>query len=116
MKKKSYGGLVVILFISILAFGCGALCGMYNVGEEFSQELVPFSVSAPVNTVSVINEKDFTPTNISINLTIPKTVVYTTPSKNYTNYTNYTKNTTNSSTGGSNNSYDIASRLNEIRY
>ena len=67
MKKKSYGGLVVILFISILAFGCGALCGMCHIGEEFSQEIVPFSVSTPVDTVSVINEKDFTPTNISIN-------------------------------------------------
>ena len=109
MKKKSYGGLVVILFISILAFGCGALCGMCHIGEEFSQELVPFSVSTPVDTVSVINENDFTPTNISINLTIPKTVVYTTPSKNYTNYT---KNTTNSSSGGgSNDSYDISSQL-----
>lgn len=90
MKKSSYGGIVVILFVSLLAFGCGAVCGMNHIGEDFSREVIPLSVSTPVDVVQVIDEKGFEAEDITIKLYIPKPVVKTNNSTNTTNTTNTT--------------------------
>lgn len=106
MKRKSYGGIVVILFICILAFCCGTIGGMLHIGEDYSKEILPISVSTPVDTVSVIDEQDFTANNITVQLYIPKPVVDTpvnTTPKNYTNKTNTTP--TNNTSYTDNSSY-----------
>ena len=89
MKQNSYGGIVVILFVSILALCCGAICGMNNIGEDFSRQIIPTSVSTPVDVIQVIDEKDFEAKDITIKLYIPKPVVKT----NNTTVTNNTNTT-----------------------
>lgn len=98
MEKSSYGGIVVILFICIIGIGCGAVFGSLHVGEEFSKQIIPTSVSTPVDTVSVIDEKNFVAENISVKLYIPKPVV-----KTPTNVTKNTTNSTNDTTDSSSN-------------
>ena len=95
MKKSSYGGIVVILFVSIFALCCGAFCGMNHIGEDLSKEIIPISVSTPVDIVQAIDEKDFEAENITIKLYIPKPVKKTNNTTNTTNSTNTTSNTTN---------------------
>ena len=92
MKKSSYGGIVVILIVSLLALGCGAVCGMNHIGEDFSRQVIPLSVSTPVDVVQAIDEKGFEAEDITIKLYIPKPVV---KKNNTTNTTNNTSNTTN---------------------
>ncbi|WP_461436331.1 hypothetical protein [Methanosphaera sp.] len=96
MKKSSYGGIVVILFVSILALCCGAICGMNNIGEDFSRQIIPTSVSTPIDIIQVIDEKDFEAKDITIKLYIPKPVVKTNnTTTNNTNTTNTSSNYTN---------------------
>lgn len=105
MKQKSYGGIVVILFICILAFCCGAVGGMFHIGEEFSKEIMPISVSTPIDTVSTIDEQDFEAKNITVQLYVPKPVVQNTTkttTRNYTNTTNKTNTTPSRNTSYNN--------------
>jgi hypothetical protein len=92
MKKSSYGGILVILIVSLLALGCGTICGMNHIGEDFSRQIIPLSVSTPVDVVQVIDENGFEAEDITIKLYIPKPVVQT---KSNNNTTNTTSNTTN---------------------
>jgi hypothetical protein len=95
MKKSSYGGLTVIFIICILAYSLGAICGMCHVGEDFSKEIMPATLSTTTDTISVIDEKNFEAENISVKLYIPKPIVKTTVKNNTTNTTNSSFNKTN---------------------
>lgn len=103
MNQNTLGGLLVILFICIIAFGCGALFGMAHVGEEFSKEIIPTSLTRSSDVVQVIDEGSFEPENITVkfqtqtkvkpvnkttNNTINKTNI-TLDNKTETNTTNY---------------------------
>ncbi|RAP44516.1 MAG: hypothetical protein BZ135_08310 [Methanosphaera sp. rholeuAM6] len=92
MKKSSYGGIVVIFIICVLAICCGTVAGSLHIGEDYSKELIPTSVSTPVDTISIIDEKDFQAKNITVKLYIPKPVVKKPVVKNDTNSTNQTTN------------------------
>ena len=94
MKKSSYGGILVILFVSILALCCGVVCGMNHIGEDFSREIIPISLSTPVDVVQVIDEKGFEAEDITLKLYIPKPVIKTNISNNTTSTTSNTTNIT----------------------
>ncbi|HII08167.1 MAG TPA: hypothetical protein HA355_01090 [Methanosphaera sp.] len=96
MKQNSYGGILVILLISLCALGCGAFCGSYHIGEEFSKQVLPSSMVTPVDVIGVIDEKGFEAANITIELYIPKPVTKTKTVTNTTNSSNVTINITNS--------------------
>lgn len=71
---------------------------MNNIGEDFSKQIIPTSVIMPVDTISVIDENNFAPDNITLKLSIPKKTVNTINTSNISkNYTNTTvTNITNS--------------------
>lgn len=95
MKQDSYGGILVILLVSLAALCCGAFCGSHHIGEDFSKQVIPLSLSTPVDVVHVIDEKGFEAENITISLYIPKPVIKKNTS-NVTNSSNVTINLTNS--------------------
>lgn len=69
---------------------------MNNIGEDFSRQIIPTSVSTPVDVIQVIDEKDFEAKDITIKLYIPKQVVKTNnTTTNNTNTTNTSSNYTN---------------------
>lgn len=95
MKRKSYGGLVVILLVSIIAFGFGAVFGAAHIGEEFSKEILPTSLTTSSDIVQVIDEKSFEPANITIKFQTQTTV----KKVNKTSY-NYTNRSTDRNSSG----------------
>lgn len=99
MKKKSYGGLLVVLFVCILAFGFGAVFGTAHIGEDLSKEILPTSLTRSSDIVQVIDEKSFEPENITVKFQTQTQVKKVT--KNYTN----TSNSTNYSYKKSYNNY-----------
>lgn len=116
MKKKSTGGIIVVLFVSIIALSCGAFCGMNDIGEEFSKDILPTSLTSTSEYISPINESTFVPATIDSQKFIPKenkvvqpnktdtTVNKTVPTPNNTD--NNKKNSTKKNSSGTNDSED----------
>ena len=98
-KKESTGGILVVLFISIIALSCGIVCGIHNVGGDIDYDIVPSTLATPLKNVETIDESSFVPEKISVNLNIPKeenkVVTNTTTNKTTKNNTNSTNNTNN---------------------
>lgn len=96
MKEKSTGGIIVVLFVSIIALGCGAFCGMNDIGEDFSKDILPTSLTSTSEYISPINESTFVPATIDYQKFIPKEnkVVQTNKTDNNTNKTTTTSNNT----------------------
>ena len=113
MKKSSYGGLVVIFIICLLAICTGIVCGTLHLGEDFSKEVVPTSVSTPVHTISVIDENNFQAENITVSLYVPKPVV---KKKVVKNNTNSSSNQTNSSIDTYNVSHSSSNKNNNYSH
>jgi len=67
---------------------------MNHIGEDFSRQVIPISVSTPIEVIHVIDEKNFEAEDITIKLYIPKPVVKTNSSNNTTNTTSNTTNIT----------------------
>lgn len=89
MKEKSTGGIMVVLFVSIIALSCGALCGMNDIGEDFSKDILPTSLTSTSEHISPINESTFVPATIDSQKFYPKEnkVVQTNKTDNNTNKT-----------------------------
>lgn len=99
MKQNTLGGLVVIFFVCILAFSCGAICGTAHIGEEISKEILPTSLTRSSDILQVIDEKSFEPSNITVKFQTETTV------KPVTKNTTY-KNSSNTSSSNSSKKYD----------
>lgn len=110
MKQNSYGGILVILIISLFALGCGAFCGSHHIGEDFSKQVLPASLVTPADVIGVIDEKGFEADNITIELYIPKPVTKKNTVTNTTNSSNVTINITNSTNYNSSNTSSYSSR------
>lgn len=102
MKEKSYGGLLVVFFVCILALGSGIGLGVAHVGEDLSKEILPTSLTRSSDIVQKIDEKSFEPDNITVKFQTQTKV------KKITNNTtsNYTSNSSDSSYGNSSYNYD----------
>ncbi|RAP51524.1 MAG: hypothetical protein BZ138_04955 [Methanosphaera sp. rholeuAM270] len=85
MKQNTLGGLVVILFVCTIAFVSAAVFGMAHVGEDFSKEILPTSLTRSSDILQVIDEKSFEPSNITVKYQTKTTVKSV--DKNTTNYT-----------------------------
>lgn len=103
MKQNLLGGFVVVLLVSFLALGCGVVCGINHVGENYCKQILPTSLTSPLDTINCIHEDNFVANNITVQLNIPKTIVSTTPKTNYTNNSN---NTTTNNTYTGNHTYN----------
>ena len=95
MNEKSTGGIIVVLFVSIIALGCGAFCGMNDIGEDFSKDILPTSLTSTSEYITPINESIFVPATIDSQKFIPK--------ENKVAPTNKTDNNANKSTTTPNN-------------
>lgn len=95
MVKDNRANVMIITVISILAFSLAGVCGSMNIGNDLCDQLIPTSLTASDDTVKAIDEKNFTPTVISIKQ--PKVTVQKNVTKNYTNTSNTTNNTSNTS-------------------
>ncbi len=110
MKQNSYGGILVILLVSLSALGCGAFMGSHHIGEDLSKQVIPTSLITPVDVVKVIDEDGFEAANITIKLYIPKPVTKKNNTSNTTNSSNVTINITNSSKYNRTNHSNYSSR------
>lgn len=99
MKEKSTGGIIVVLFVSIIALGCGAFCGMNDIGEDFSKDILPTSLTSTSEYISPINESTFVPATIDSQKFYPKEnkVVQTNKTDTTVNKTVTTPNNTDNS-------------------
>ncbi len=88
MKQNTLGGLVVILFVCILAFSFGAICGTAHIGEEVSKEILPTSLTRSSDIIQVIDEKSFQPSNITVKFQTETTVKPVTKNTTYKNSSN----------------------------
>lgn len=95
MKQKSYGSLLVVFIVCIVAFGFGAVFGSAHIGEDFSKSILPTSLTRSSDIVQVIDEKSFEPENITVKFQTQTKVKQVT--RNYTNASNYTNSSSKKS-------------------
>jgi K+-transporting ATPase c subunit len=96
MVDNPKAAILIIAVVSVLAFAVGCVMGSFHVGQEFSEELIPTSLTSSDDMIKPIKETNTTMYNVSIKQPQQK--------KTVTNYTK--KNTTNSSNSSNSNSTD----------
>lgn len=96
MVDNPKAAIMIIAVVSVLAFAVGCVVGSFHVGQEYSEQLIPTSLTSSDDVIKPIKETNTTMYNVSIKQPQPKKTV----TKNYTQ-----KNTTNSS-NSSNNTYN----------
>lgn len=94
MVDNPKAAILIIAVVSVLAFAVGCVMGSFHVGQEFSEELIPTSLTSSDDMIKPIKETNTTMYNVSIKQPQQK--------KTVTNYTK--KNTTNSSNSSNNSS------------
>lgn len=108
MKKKSYGGLLIVLIVCLLAFAFGAVAGMAHIGEDFCKEIIPTSLTRSSDVVQKIDEKSFQPENITVKFQTQTKVKQVAKNNTNQSYYNYSNNSNNNNY--SRNSYSNYSR------
>ena len=110
MVDNPKAAILIIAVVSVLAFAVGCVMGSFHVGQEFSEELIPTSLTSSDDMIKPIKETNTTMYNVSIKQPQQK--------KTVTNYTK--KNTTNSSNSSNNSSSnrdnDYQNENNHIEY
>lgn len=98
MVDNPKAAIMVIAAVSVLAFAVGCVVGSFHVGQEYSEQLIPTSLTSSDDMIKPIKETNTTMYNVSIKQPQQK--------KTTTNYTK--KNTTNNTTSNSssNSSFD----------
>lgn len=95
MVDNPKAAIMVIVAVSVLAFAVGCVVGSFHVGQEYSEQLIPTSLTSSDDMIKPIKETNTTMYNVSIKQ----------PQQQKKTTTNYTKkNTTNNTTSNSSNS------------
>ena len=94
MVDNPKAAIMVIAVVSVLAFAVGCVVGSFHVGQEYSEQLIPTSLTSSDDMIKPIKETNTTMYNVSIKQ----------PQQQKKVTTNYTKkNTTNNTTSNSSN-------------
>lgn len=94
MVDNPKAAIMVIAVVSVLAFAVGCVVGSFHVGQEYSEQLIPTSLTSSDDMIKPIKETNTTMYNVSIKQ----------PQQQKKTTTNYTKkNTTNNTTSNSSN-------------
>ncbi len=93
--KDTSGSIMIILLVSIVAFGIGSIGGALHIGEDISQAILPTSIIDSGNIMKPIHDNQFEPNNISI--TSGSNAINITPTT--VTISNSTGSTTNTNSG-----------------
>ena len=105
MVDNPKAAIMVIAVVSVLAFAVGCVVGSFHVGQEYSEQLIPTSLTSSDDMIKPIKETNTTMYNVSIKQ----------PQQQKKVTTNYTKkNTTNNTT--SNSSNDSSNRRSNYKH
>lgn len=92
MVDNPKAAVMIIAVVSVLAFAVGCVVGSFHVGQDYSEQLIPTSLTSSDDMIKPIKETNTTMYNVSIKQPQPQ-------KKAPTNYTK--KNTTNNTTSNS---------------
>ncbi|MBQ6444619.1 MAG: hypothetical protein IJJ11_08110 [Methanosphaera sp.] len=96
MVDNPKAAIMVIAVVSVLAFAVGCVVGSFHVGQEYSEQLIPTSLTSSDDMIKPIKETNTTMYNVSIKQPQQQKKVTTNyTKKNTTNNTNSSNNTSN---------------------
>ena len=98
MVDNPKAAIMVIAVVSVLAFAVGCVVGSFHVGQEYSEQLIPTSLTSSDDMIKPIKETNTTMYNVSIKQPQQKKTTTNYTKKNTTNSSNSSNDSTNSTT------------------
>lgn len=116
MVDNPKAAVMIIAVVSVLAFAVGCVVGSFHVGQDYSEQLIPTSLTSSDDMIKPIKETNTTMYNVSIKQPQPQKKAPTNyTKKNTTNSSNSSNSSSSGSQGSSNSSNHRAGNSNNSR-